>query len=105
MAERTVVDCDKCGKETKSKIQIKIPHGSRRCGPPCYPETDYMFETRDLCPSCAQSLLGYMLSHRRFLDKEKNQTKLIRDQVHPQGDQETDVIQLARGFFNIKEPK
>ena len=104
MAERTVIDCDKCGKETKSRIQIKIPQGSRRCGPPEYPETDYLFETRDLCPLCVQSLLKFMVGHRRFLHKETNQIELRNDRVHPEGDQETDVIKLARKYFGIREP-
>ena len=30
MTERVVIDCDKCGKETKSRIQIKIPQGRKR---------------------------------------------------------------------------
>ena len=104
MAERTVVDCDKCGKETKSHVRIDIPQGSKRTGPSGYPDTDYLFETRDLCTQCAESLLRYLLNHRRFLKKETNQTELKRDRVHPEGDQETDVIILARKYFGIKNP-
>lgn len=104
MAERIVIDCDKCGKETKSRIQIKIPQGSKRMPGP-YPDTEYLFETRDLCSSCTESLLNYMLRHRRFLKKETSQTELRQDRVHPEGDQETDVIKLARRYFDIKDPK
>jgi hypothetical protein len=105
MTERVVVDCDKCGKETKSHIKIRIPQGSQRTGPSGYPETDYLFETRDLCTKCVESLLKFMLSHRRFLHKETKQIELRNDRgIHPEGNQETDVILLARKYFGIKEP-
>jgi ssDNA-binding Zn-finger/Zn-ribbon topoisomerase 1 len=106
MAERLVVDCDKCGKETQTHIKINIPNGSKRTGPSGYPDTDYLYEDRDLCPTCAANLLKFMLGHRKFRSTElgRTVTEFKYDKVHPEGNQETDAILLARKYFGIKEP-
>jgi hypothetical protein len=103
VAERTVVDCDKCGKEAKESLQIRIPHGSKREGPPEYPETRYLFQTRDLCTTCAESLINYLLAHRKVL--RDGSVDFIIDRIHPEGERETDVIKLTRKYFGIKAPK
>ena len=103
MTERTVVDCDKCGKVATPHIRINIPNGSQR-STGSYPDTDYLFETRDLCTKCTEALLRFMLGHRKFRREGESIYELKNDRVHPEGFQETDAIELARKYFGIKNP-
>jgi ssDNA-binding Zn-finger/Zn-ribbon topoisomerase 1 len=64
MTERTVVDCDKCGKEdVKNTIRIYMPNGRipDAAGGPS--ETRVL--TKDVCPACAEKLIAYIFHFQR----------------------------------------
>jgi len=104
MAERKVIDCDKCGKEISTPIRLSIPNGITRESGGHTVEIYFDYETKDLCPSCAESLLKYLLGHKKLIDKEGKTMWLYNKDKQPDGDS-NDAVRLALKFFGIEEKK
>jgi hypothetical protein len=61
MAQRTVVDCDRCGaKSIPAAIRIHVP--VRLQADPATGRKEYGTEPFDLCPGCAEIILGDQVS-------------------------------------------
>jgi hypothetical protein len=103
--KRTVIDCDKCGKETESAIEIVIPNGTHRYNDGVESNIDFLFENKDLCPDCAKGLLSYMFRHKKNFDvPDDKPPQLYRAKTHQHPNAgENDAIKLALMFFGIKE--
>lgn len=103
MAERTVIDCDKCGKVAKSPIKLVIPNGSEYYFNGVESGYDRKYVERDLCNECATNLLKYMFGHKRikFKGEEKERWEYKPRYFHADADS-NDSVYLALKFFNIK---
>lgn len=78
MAERKVVDCDRCGKrDCKDTGRIVVSTGTL----PCPVEGSTVnWETFDLCPVCLTAELGTIVEHRSFNGKDwASRIKAIHD--------------------------
>lgn len=103
MAERTVIDCDKCGKVTKTPIRIQIPNGTERYFDGVESGTDFLYVKRDLCHSCAADLLKYMFSHKRIKFKDETEERWEHKPRYFHADAESnDSVYLALKFFSVK---
>jgi hypothetical protein len=103
MAERKVIDCDKCGKECKhGHTHIAIPNGINSYFDGVESNVDHLYEKKDLCSVCAEAMLKFMFNHGR-----KQPGRVIEQfgryqHPTPEGN---DAIALALKFFGIKEKK
>jgi hypothetical protein len=98
--KRTVIDCDKCGKECKhGSIDIAVPNGTNYHFDGVESNVDFLYEEKQLCPECAEALLRFLFAYLR-----RGSIDLVRaaGRQHP-GPKENDAIRLALKFFGIKE--
>jgi hypothetical protein len=105
MAERKVIDCDRCGKETKLPIRINIPNGSEYHFDGVESNIDFLYEQKDLCPGCANDLLRFMFKHKKKCngpDQDLPELYVANRYEHPKP-KENDSIRLALKFLDIKE--
>jgi hypothetical protein len=101
MTKRTVIDCDRCGVECKNgHTHIDIPNGTERYFDGVETSIDHLYEKKDLCPQCVESLLKFMFSHGRA--QPGQQIKLFGRYQHATA-AGNDSIKLALKFFQIKE--
>ena len=63
MSQRTIFDCDKCGKQNVRPVIANVPIGSHACQSGNGTETDY--ERVDLCPACAGEAIEHLIGKWR----------------------------------------
>jgi hypothetical protein len=101
--KRTVVDCDKCGKECSAPILLVIPNGIHRYNDGVENNVDFLYEDKDMCPECTAELLKFMFRHKKNEGKSNPlRLDIAANHQHPNAE-ENDAIRLALRFFGIKE--
>jgi hypothetical protein len=96
--KRTVVDCDRCGKECEDHISIVIPNGTHSYSDGIEWNKDFLYENKDLCNKCAEALLKHLFSFKKQTDGSWASSRFS----HP-GASTNDAVALALRFFKIKE--
>lgn len=101
MSTRTVVDCDRCGKECETFVRLAIPNGiKKQFGGPEGVEIDQQWEDADLCVDCCAAMLRFVMRHK--LDEDGRPRNCGRFQSRPNASNNL-AIRLMLRFLNRKE--
>jgi hypothetical protein len=103
--KRTVIDCDKCTKETANALSLAIPNGKHRYSDGVETNVDFLYEKVDLCPGCATQLFEYLFRHKKRFDTPDNEPPelyIAKYNQHPSPG-ENDAIKLTLRYLGVKE--